>query len=165
MAALFNSFVGMATTFVDYCWVDVQYFKGNFQKEMKEIYNKSFAVIVLFILINACAFVFKTFLHDYGFGIKFLLAANLLLFCLSMLAFIMQVKGLQSVNTNVFIRSVYASLLVKIFVVIIALALYLFITKGKINKPSVFTAMGLYILYTFIEVKQLMKISRRKTNA
>ena len=132
---------------------------------MKEIYNKSVGVIILFILINAGAFIFKTFLHDHGFGIKFLLAANLLLFCLSMLAFVMQVKGLQSVNTNVFIRSVYASLLVKIFIVIIALAVYLFLTKGKINKPSVFTSMGLYILYTFIEVKQLMKISRRKTNA
>lgn len=132
---------------------------------MKEIYNKSVVVIVLFILVNAAAFIFKTFLHDNGFGIKFLLAANFLLFCLSMIAFIIQVRGLQSVNTNVFIRSVYTSLLVKIFIVIIALAVYLFITKGKINKPSVFTAMGLYILYTFIEVKQLMKISRRKTNA
>ena len=155
----------MAFTFVDYCWIDVQYFKGNLQKEMKEIYNKSVAVIILFILINACAFIFKTFLHDHGFGLKFLLAANLLLFCLSMLAFVIQVRGIQSVNTNVFIRSVYASLLVKIFIVIIALAVYLFITKGKINRPSVFTAMGLYILYTFIEVKQLMTISRRKTNA
>jgi hypothetical protein len=165
VAALFNPFTCMAFTFVDYCWIDVQYFKGNLQKEMKEIYNKSVAVIILFILINACAFFFKTFLHDHGFGIKFLLAANLLLFCLSMLAFVIQVRGIQSVNTNVFIRSVYASLLVKIFIVIIALAAYLFITKGKINRPSVFTAMGLYILYTFIEVKQLMKISRRKTNA
>ncbi len=132
---------------------------------MKEIYNKSVVVIALFILVNAAAFIFKTFLHDHGFGIKFLLAANFLLFCLSMLAFIIQARGLQSVNTNVFIRSVYASLLVKIFIVIIALAVYLFITKGKINRPSVFTAIGLYILYTFIEVKQLMKISRRKTNA
>jgi hypothetical protein len=131
---------------------------------MKEIYNKSAPVIVLFILINALAFIFKTFLHDHGFGIKFLLAANLLLFCLSQLAFFIQMRGLKSVNINAFIRSVYASLLIKIFIVIIALAIYLFITKGKINRPSLFTSMALYILYTFIEVRQLMKISRRKTN-
>ena len=131
---------------------------------MKEIYNKSIPVIVLFILVNFLAFIFKTFLHDHGFGIKFLLAANLLLFCLSQLAFFIQMRGLKSVNINAFIRSVYASLLIKIFIVIIALAIYLFITKGKINRPSLFTSMALYILYTFIEVRQLMKISRRKTN-
>jgi hypothetical protein len=131
---------------------------------MKEIYNKSVPVIVLFILVNSLAFIFKTFLHDHGFGIKFLLTANLLLFCLSQLAFFIQMRGLKSVNINAFIRSVYASLLIKIFIVIIALAVYLFITKGKINRPSLFTSMALYILYTFIEVRQLMKISRRKTN-
>jgi hypothetical protein len=132
---------------------------------MKGIYNKSIPVIVLFILINALAFIFKTFLHNQGFGIKFLLTANLLLFCLSLLAFFIQMRGLKSVNMNAFIRSVYASLLVKIFIVIIALAVYLFVTKGKVNRPSLFTAMALYIVYTFIEVRQLMKISRRKTNA
>jgi len=161
----FISIARMASAIADYCWINVYYFKRNLQKEMKEIYNKSVPVIVLFILINACAFIFKTFLHDHGYGIKFLLVANLLLFCLSMLAFFIQMRGVQSVNTNVFIRSVYTSLLVKIFIVIIALAIYLFIVKGKINRPSLFTTMGLYILYTFIEVKQLMKISRRKTNA
>ena len=128
------------------------------------MYNKSVPVIVLFILINALAFIFKTFLHNQGFEIKFLLTANLLLFCLSLLAFFIQMRGLKSTNINAFIRSVYASLLVKIFIVIIALAVYLFITKGKINRPSLFTSMALYILYTFIEVRQLMKISRRKTN-
>jgi len=131
---------------------------------MKEVYNKSVPVIVLFILINALAFIFKNFLHDQGFGIRFLLIANLLLFCLSLFAFFIQMRGLKSVNMNAFIRSVYASLLIKIFIVIIALAVYLFITKGKINRPSLFTAMALYILYIFIEVRQLMKISRRKTN-
>ena len=132
---------------------------------MKEIYNKSVPLIVLFILINALAFIFKTFLHNQGFGIKFLLTANLLLFCMSVFAFFIQMSGLKSTNINAFIRGVYGSLLVKVFIVIIALGIYLFITKGKVNKPSLFTSMGLYILYTVIEVRQLMKISRRKTNA
>ena len=132
---------------------------------MKEICNKSAPLIVLFILINALAFIFKTFLHNQGFGIKFLLTANLLLFCMSLFAFFIQMSGLKSTNINAFIRGVYGSLLVKVFIVIIALGIYLFITKGKVNKPSLFTSMGLYILYTVIEVRQLMKISRRKTNA
>lgn len=132
---------------------------------MKEIYNKSVAVIVLFILINASAFLFKNFLHAQGFGIKLLLTANLLLFVLTLLGFFIQMRAIKSTNINAFIRGVYVNLLLKIFIVIIALGIYLFITKGKVNKPSLFTAMGLYILYSSIEVKQLMKISRKKTNA
>ena len=132
---------------------------------MKEFYNKSVAVIVLFVLINAAAFLFTSFLHDHGFGIKLLLAANLLLFVLPMAGFIIQMRAIKSANINAFIRGVYVNLLVKIFVVIIGLAIYLFITKGKINKPSLFTAMGLYILYSSLEVRQLMKISRKKTDA
>ena len=132
---------------------------------MKEFYNKSVAVIVLFVFINAAAFLFTSFLHDHGFGIKLLLTANLLLFLLTMAGFFIQMRAIKSANINAFIRGVYVNLLVKIFVVIIGLAIYLFITKGKINKPSLFTAMGLYILYSSLEVRQLMKISRKKTDA
>jgi len=131
---------------------------------MKEIYNKSVSVIVLFILVNAFAFLFKNFLHNHGFGIRLLLTANLLLFVLTMTGFFIQMRALKSSNINAFIRGVYLNLLVKIFIVIIALGLYLFITKGKVNKPSLFTAMGLYILYSYIEVRQLMKISRKKAD-
>jgi hypothetical protein len=132
---------------------------------MKKIYNKFIPVIILFILINALAFIFRDFLHSQGFAIRFLLIANLILFCLSLLGFFVQLKGLESSNINGFIRGVYSSLLLKIFIVIIILSIYLFANDGKINKPSLFTAMVLYILYTSIEVKQLMKISRTKPDA
>ncbi|KAA9037280.1 hypothetical protein FW778_17800 [Ginsengibacter hankyongi] len=132
---------------------------------MKEIYNKSVSVIVLFILINAGAFLFKGFLHEHGFGIRLLLIANLLLFVLTTAGFFIQMRAIKSSNINAFIRGVYVNLLLKIFIVIIALGIYLFVIKGKVNKPSLFTAMGLYILYTSIEVRQLMKISRKKTDA
>lgn len=132
---------------------------------MRDLYNKSVTVIVLFILINAGAFAFKDFLHEHGFGIRLLLAANILLFLLTMAGFFIQMRAIKSSNINAFIRGVYVNLLLKIFIVIIALGIYLFITKGKVNKPSLFTAMGLYILYSTIEVRQLMKISRKKTDA
>jgi hypothetical protein len=132
---------------------------------MKENISKFFPVIVLFVLINAIVFIFKSFLELHGFSTGFLLIANLLLFALSFFGLFIQMNALKSSNTNAFIRGVYSSLIMKIFIVIIALGLYLFITKGKINKPSLFTTMALYIFYTVLEVTQLMKISRRKPNA
>jgi hypothetical protein len=132
---------------------------------MREAYNKFIPVVVLFILVNAAVFIFRPFLELHCFGIEFLLIANLILFLVSFFGFIIQTKALHSININAFIRGVYLSLLMKIFIVIIVLGLYLFITRGKVNKPSLFTSMGLYIFYTVLEVMQLMKISRKKPNA
>jgi hypothetical protein len=36
---------------------------------------------------------------------------------------------------------------------------------GQVNKPSLFTSMGIYLVYTSMEVIQLMKIARKKTDA
>jgi len=37
--------------------------------------------------------------------------------------------------------------------------------KKDVNKPGLFFCMGLYIVYTFIEVSGLMKVNKQKTNA
>ena len=127
--------------------------------------KKYMPVIVLFVFINAMVFIFKSFLHLNGFEIRFLLIANAVLFILSISGFFIQMKGLKSVNINAFLRSVYSSLLLKMVIIMIAVIVYIFITGGKVNKPSLFTSMGIYILYTSIEVTQLMKIARGKPNA
>ncbi len=122
-------------------------------------------VIGLFVFINVMVFILKSVLVLGGFEIRFLLIANAILFVVSISGFFIQMKGLKSTNINAFIRSVYASLLLKMFILMIVVFAYVFLTKGKINKPSLFTSMGLYLLYTSIEVIQLMKIARRKPNA
>src|ERR1044071_6843119 len=121
--------------------------------------KKYVPVLVLFVLINVLVFVFKSFLQLNGFEIRFLLVANAVLCLLSISGFFIQMKGLKSTNINAFIRSVYSSLLLKMVIIMIGVIAYIFITGGKVNKPSLFTSMGLYFLYTAIEVIQLMKIA------
>jgi Ca2+/Na+ antiporter len=132
---------------------------------MNQAYPKWTLAFALFLLVNASVYIFKKPLLDIGFGLGFLLMANLILFLLGVGGFLIQLKALQSKSMNSFIRGVYVALILKIFVVIIGLASYLFITHGKINKPSLFTALGLYIIYTLIEVRQLMKTARYKSDA
>ncbi len=132
---------------------------------MKKIFqNKYLAVIILFVFMCAAILILNSFLQSLGFDIKFLLAANLLLFLLTLSGVFIQIKGLKSANPNAFIRGVYSSFLLKLFVIMIAVAIYLFIMKSRLNKPSLFTSMGIYILYAAVEVIQLMKIARRKPN-
>ena len=127
--------------------------------------GKSFLpVVVVFIVINAFTFALMPFLKSSGFDISLLLVGNLLLFLLTAGGLFFQMRGLGSSNPNAFMRSIYASLILKIFVVLIAVLLYAFMNREHINKQSLFTCMGLYFVYTAIEVKQLMKIARNKTD-
>ena len=133
---------------------------------MKNDLSKKFIpVIVLFVFINLPILLFKTFLIKSGFEISFLLIANALLFLLTLFGFFIQLKTVSSSNVNAFIRGIYSSLLLKMFVIVAAIFIYIYITGGKVNKPSLFTSMAFYLLYTFIEVVQLMKLARKKTNA
>ena len=127
--------------------------------------NKYSSVIILFVLIAGAIFIFKSLLQSMGFDVRFLLIANLLLFFVTLCGFFIQMNGLKSANTNAFIRGVYFSFLIKLFVIMIAVAIYLFIMRSRLNKPSLFTSMGIYLLYAAVGVFQLMKIARRKSDA
>jgi hypothetical protein len=122
-------------------------------------------VIALFIVINILILIFKKSLIGYGFDIPFLLIANVLLFLLSLFGFYIQTKGVRSANVNAFVRGLYSSLLLKMFVIIAAIFIYIFLIAGHVNKPSLFTSMAIYLIYTSIEVIQLMKLARNKNNA
>ncbi len=133
---------------------------------MKRLLLKKFSpVLLVFILINILVFIFKKSLHSAGFNISFLLSANVILFLLSFFAFFIQRKGVASTNINAFIRGVYSSVLLKLFVVVIAIVIYILVMHGEVNIPSLFTAMVIYIIYTSIEVIQLMKLARKKPDA
>ena len=123
-----------------------------------------FPIIFLFLILGALILMAKTFLESRGFDREFLMWANLFLFLLSIGGFLLQRKGLESPNPQAFVRGVYASLLFKMFLVIVVVFVYVFLFRNKINKPGLFTAMGLYIVYTVVEVTALMKVARKKKN-
>jgi hypothetical protein len=130
-----------------------------------DLFKKFIPVIALFVFINLLIFILKTFLIESGFEISFLLISNVVIFLLTLFGFFIQSKTVSSSNVNAFIRGIYSSLLLKMFVIVAAIFIYIYITGGKVNKPSLFTSMLFYLLYTFIEVVQLMKLARKKTNA
>ena len=131
----------------------------------QNLLKKFTPVIVLFVLINLLVFVSRNFLTTYGFDISFLLVANVILFLLSLFGFFIQTRGTQSPNIHAFIRGLYLSLLLKMFVIIGAIFIYIFVFGKVVNEPSLFTAMAIYLIYTSIEVTQLMKIARKKPDA
>jgi len=122
-------------------------------------------IIVLFIVLNAFFLVDKNFLEQHGFDQGVLVIGNLVLFGATLLSFFSARRGLAATNPNAFVRSVYASIMVKLLICIIAAVIYIFMFRKNLSKPALFACMGLYLVYTFIEVSVLTKLLKEKKNA
>ena len=128
--------------------------------------KKEFLIIaIICIILSAFFYLAETFLKAHGYDVSFLLFSNIFLFFITVGSFLYQQKGLQSPNPNVFVRSVYASMIFKMFICMFAVLIYVFLFRNKMNRSGIFTAMSMYIIYTVAEVSALMKAARKKTNA
>jgi len=122
-------------------------------------------IIIFFILLNALFVTGKNFLERAGFDQSVLIIGNLVLLAATLVSFMSARNGLKSENPQAFVRSVYMSIMIKLFICVIAALIYIFLFRRNVNRPALFTCMGLYLIYTFIEVSVLTKILKEKKNA
>ena len=122
-------------------------------------------VIILFIIVNAFLIAARTSIESRGFDQPMLIYANILLLAATFFSYLIARRGLVDPNPNAFVRSITGSLMAKMLLVIIAIVIYVFSIEGEINKPSLFAAMALYLVYTFIEVGILTKQVKQKDHA
>lgn len=121
--------------------------------------------IILFIIVNSGFLVLTKKLEAWGIDPEVMIVGNLILFATILISYLMSVKALQTKNNHAFFRLVYGSFIIKLIFLAAAAFIYIMVMKKDVNKPGLFFCMGLYFLYTFIEVNRLMKISKPKTNA
>jgi len=119
-------------------------------------------LIAIFVIFNGALIATKSLLGKWGIDHNVLIIANVLFFLISLLAFFMQQKALNNSNPNVFIRSVMAGMLIKMFVCITAVIIYRLIAGNAVSKVSVFAAMFLYLLYLGVEVAVITKLNKQK---
>jgi len=126
--------------------------------------NKALLTVVYFFLfVCALIFVAQILLPAKLVNYPVLYWGNLLLFLVGCITVRMTVKALSDKNTQVFLRMIYGSFLLKFFVFAIAAFIYINAFKKDLNKPALFGCLGLYMLYTIIEVRAALKQSK-KTN-
>jgi hypothetical protein len=122
-------------------------------------------VVLVMILLNGFFSIGKSRLQQNNIDADVLIIGNTLLFVITLISFLLAQKGLSNSNPHAFVRSVYMSVMLKLFVCIIAAFIYISIYKSNLNKPALFGCMGLYLVYTFLEVATLMKMLKQKKNA
>ena len=121
-------------------------------------------VMIVFIILSALFITQRVLLQKWGFDRDLLIIGNVVLFLITLLSFKI-LSGSFKASPHAFVRSVYTSFIVKFFAIAIAAFVYILIAKNGVNKPSLLTCMGLYIVYTTIEVSALTRMLKQKTNA
>jgi hypothetical protein len=131
----------------------------------KQSFQHFFPAIVFFLVLNSGFLAMMKKVESWGFDYSVLVFGNLIVFGISFLSYWMAVRGLTTKNTHAFFRWVYGSVMIKLFLLAGVAFAYIMMSKKDVNKPSLFFCMGLYVIYTFIEVSALMKVNKQKTNA
>lgn len=122
-------------------------------------------VVLVYIALNGFFISGRNMLQRWGADQDVLIYGNLFLLLITLFSFLLAKRGLTNPNPHAFVRAVYSSILLKLFVCLIAAFIYISINKSALNKPAFFTLMGLYLLYTFLEVSLLLKALKQEKNA
>lgn len=121
-------------------------------------------LIFVFVFLTAFFISGKSWFEKKGVDQDVLIAGNLILFLVSLFAFLITNKALTSSNPQAFVRAMYSSFIIKFFVLAVTAFVYIMIAKKNVNKPALVVCAGLYIIYTGIETRTLMKMLKQKKN-
>lgn len=132
---------------------------------IKRKFKGFFPILLFFVLLNGFFIAGKNMLARWNVDQDVLIIGNAILFVVTLISFLLALRGLNHANPHVFIRAVYISVMLKLFVCMIAAFVYISIHKKNLNKEALFTCMALYLVYTFMEVGILMKLLKQKKNA
>ena len=116
----------------------------------------------LFIAVTCIILPFEEKLTVYHISTKIVLSANIFLCVISMLNIYFQQKNIHNLNPNAIIRGVMAGTFLKLFVLAGATLFYLFTAGENRSVNAVFVGMGLYILYTWLEVRISLRMNPKK---
>jgi len=119
-------------------------------------------LFAVFGILNGLIIIFKPRLLDLGTHVNVLMAGNLIMAIISLASYFLSRQGLASSNHNAFIRAVYGSTLIKLFLCVIGIVTYVLIYKPDVSKLTIFMLLFLYLVYTVFETLSLFRLTRLK---
>ena len=122
------------------------------------------SLFILFIIVNSFCFLFKNWLDAKNIDHLVVIGANCILFVLSATVYYMHKKAAQNKNPHAFVRSVMAGTFIKLVVIAIAVVVYLKLTEQNKSVYAIVAGIGLYFIYTFVEVKSAQRLNKQNGN-
>jgi len=119
-------------------------------------------MIAVFIILNGVLIFLQHRLEEKKVSIDVVVIANLLLFVVSMANIYFQMKAVNNPNPSAAIRGVMAGTFLKLFILAAAAMIYLFAAGAGRSVNAIFVSMGLYIIYTWLEVRISLRLNPKK---
>jgi hypothetical protein len=94
------------------------------------------------------------------FDLTTLLAADLLMYALSMIAWALLRKSVAE-RPQAFIRGVYGATFLRLFVCLIGVLIYAMVNRDSVYKPTFFVLFGIYASYAFPEAFIFSRVARK----
>ena len=128
--------------------------------EGKKSPNAIAYLFVFFIIVNSFCFLLKKWLDTKQIDHMVVIGANCGLFLLSVVVFLMHKRTLQNKNPHAFVRSVMAGTFIKLVVIAGGVAGYVIVAGENKSVYAIVVALGLYFVYTIIEVKSAARLNK-----
>ncbi|MGN6491304.1 MAG: hypothetical protein ACTHLE_04855 [Agriterribacter sp.] len=117
-------------------------------------------VVIFFAVVSLLFFISGSWLTEQGFNQATLLGGNVFLFVLTAISFLLLRKAIASSSPQIFVRYFYLSFTIKFFLVAIVALIYGRMA-AQVSRTSIIVCMVLYIVYTFIEMRILLKAGKK----
>jgi Ca2+/Na+ antiporter len=106
--------------------------------------------------------IYYLYTQNPAYDMPSLIIGNITLAMVSLLSFNIIKRGIRSGNANAFVRAKMTGTLLKFFICIAILLIYIFVNDRKVDKATIFIFLGMYAIYAAIEAVPLSKLARKK---
>lgn len=119
-------------------------------------------LVLFFLIVNALTVVGAKQIAAWGMKQDVLIVANILLFVFSLIGLLLQLNASKNPNPNAIVRAVMAGMGLKLIGFAAALLIYLSIVGKDKSVYSIYAALGLYVVYTWMEVRLFLRQNPKK---
>ena len=119
-------------------------------------------LVLFFLIVNALAVVGDKQIAAWGMKQDVLIVANILLFVFSLIGLLLQLNASKNPNPNAIVRAVMAGMGLKLIGFAAALLIYLSIVGKDKSVYPIYAALGLYVVYTWMEVRLFLRQNPKK---
>ena len=120
-------------------------------------------LLLIAIMSTALMIIFREKLAIWNMNTDVLIWGNLILFIATISSFYFFYRSLAK-RSLAFLNMVYMGLFVKLGLCLMASFLYIYLAGKSVNKPAILALMGLYLVYTFIELMIITRLGREQQN-
>ncbi|MBI2275637.1 MAG: hypothetical protein HYU70_17735 [Bacteroidetes bacterium] len=120
---------------------------------MKETKSWYLPFVIVFVLVSVASFLGRESLATIKISWPVVMGANLLLFLFAVLNIFAQLKTIAKAKPAAVIRGVMLGTFLKLIGLAVATVIYLVVAGPARSKNAIFVGMGLYFVYTWLEVR------------